>query len=469
MSRKQAIVDQRRQPAWPWQVALIIVCSVGIAVGCSVISSYGLLPATAPISRPAIPPALETGLSLAGTLPPLPITTTLALPWVAAQLPQHLPLIQYEQAFNLPTAPHPPDGAQGQSLNTFLQWQLENPSEIPVQIQVRLEANQQTPQTIIYQGDSESLAFDPATFTVETQYYWQVVTIDGRGRQTAGPIWTFRTEGQPAIPAVETMIPIPAGEFQMGCDEARAPAGGCNEKDTPLHRVYLDAYEIDKYEVTNQQYRECVHAGFCQPPRRDGSHSRSRYFWHPPFDDFPVLYVSWWDAQNYCKWQGKRLPTEAEWEKAARGPIDTRTWPWGEEPIDCTRANYTNDTAGRERRCVGDTTQVGSYPAGASPYGLMDVAGNAFEWVGDIWDQHYQIRYYAISPYENPTGPALSRSVHDNPYFVIRGGSYRPRWNYPRTFHRHHGHHGDRVGGDQPLYRNDQVGFRCARPLAESP
>ena len=215
--------------------------------------------------------------------------------------------------------------------------------------------------------------------------------------------------------------------------------------------------------MTNGQYDTCVRAGKCKRPRRFNSHIRNRYYNRLEFDDFPVLYVSWWDAQDYCGWKGKRLPTEAEWEKAARGPIDTRTWPWGNEFPDCSRLNYTDNRQESWTVCVGDTTRVGSYPSGASPYGVMDMAGNVFEWVADIWDDNYGINYYRISPYYNPTGPNLSKNPGDNPYFTIRGGSYRPNWFYTRVANRHHGHHGDQVGTDKPNYRNDQVGFRCAR------
>jgi formylglycine-generating enzyme required for sulfatase activity len=313
------------------------------------------------------------------------------------------------------------------------------------------------------------MAYDPFTFSVDTQYYWQVYTIDERGGRTPGPIWTFRTEAVSATPDVETMILIPAGEFRMGCNPDERPPAGCIPKhqDTPQHTVYLDTYEIDKYEVTNLQYRTCVDAHVCNPPRRTNSHKRSSYYGNPTYDYYPVLYVSWWDAQTYCGWQDKRLPTEAEWEKAARGPIDTRSWPWGEESPNCTRLNYTDNTTESWTVCAGDTNKVGSYPAGASPYGVMDMAGNAFEWVYDLFDGVYDLRYYRTSPYANPTGPDRGREPHQKPYFVLRGGSYRPNWYYPRTFHRHFGHHGDRVYHDHPYFRNDQVGFRCARSVNE--
>ena len=187
------------------------------------------------------------------------------------------------------------------------------------------------------------------------------------------------------------------------------------------------------------------------------SHSRDHYFDDRRYDQYPVLFVSREDAQDYCKFEGKRLPTEAEWEKAARGPIDTRAFPWGNEFPDCIRANSTDNWTGSPWRiCVYDTIKVGSLPMGASPYGAMDMSGNVFEWVLD----RYSEGYYAISPYANPYNDFTGN------YRTIRGGSYRPQLIYVRVNFRHWAHHGgdgDGVGDDPPFFRNDQVGFRCAR------
>jgi formylglycine-generating enzyme required for sulfatase activity len=224
------------------------------------------------------------------------------------------------------------------------------------------------------------------------------------------------------------LVFVPAGEFTMGSDD-----GGSDER--PAHTVYLDAFAIDRTEVTNAQYARCVQAGACRPPDPSRSSTRADYFADPRYADYPVIYVSWDDARAYCAWAGRRLPTEAEWEKAARG-TDGRTYPWGDE-WDASKAN--TDEAG-----PGDTTPVGAYPQGASPYGALDMAGNVWEWVAD-W---YGANYYRESPGENPLGPASGA------YRVVRGGSWNNYQWLARAAIR---------GRNTPGNRDDDVGFRCAR------
>jgi|GEM_PF-5041086 len=234
--------------------------------------------------------------------------------------------------------------------------------------------------------------------------------------------------------ASENMSLVPAGAFFMGSDngfqECKRVQQQCEthlfDDERPRHQVYLDSFFIDVHEIANQEYDECVAKGACIPKAI-----------HPGFTDprQPVAGVTWFQAKAFCEWKGKRLPTEAEWEKAARG-TDERMYPWGGK-IDCTLANYSN--CGRN-----NTIAVGSYTTAVSPYGIMDMAGNAREWVSD-W---YQEDYYRISPSSNPRGPESGK------YKVLRGGAYNSEAAFVRVSART-----KRV----PDGEWDTTGFRCAK------
>jgi formylglycine-generating enzyme required for sulfatase activity len=217
------------------------------------------------------------------------------------------------------------------------------------------------------------------------------------------------------------MVRVPAGEFRMGSDTQ-------NPDERPLRTVRLDAFWVDRYEVTNSQYRDFV--------TRSGH--RAPYTWEDGRLNGslqPVVGVDWYDAQVYCAWAGKRLCTEAEWEKAARG-TDGRSYPWGDEEPGTGRANY-------DMR-IGRPVDVGSYPEGASPYGPLDMAGNVWEWVAD-W---YGRDYYRDAPARNPKGPE-SGTIR-----VYRGGSWANGAVSIVTTKR---------GRLDPTARGDQIGFRCCR------
>ena len=240
------------------------------------------------------------------------------------------------------------------------------------------------------------------------------------------------------------MVLVPAGEFTMGSRGVETALAECQTLDpscdqtwfedelTP-HSVTLDAFYIDVYEVTNSQYAACVDSGICLLPTDTTSDSRSSYYGNAAFEDYPVIFVDWNMANTYCSWRSARLPTEAEWEKAARG-TDERTYPWGEE-IDDTRANYNNN--------IGDTSRVGSYESNKSPYGLYDMAGNVWEWVAD----YYSDTYYSNSPSLNPPGPESGSER------VLRGGS----WYDPAYLNRTT----TRLKQVEPVDNN--YGFRCAK------
>ena len=260
---------------------------------------------------------------------------------------------------------------------------------------------------------------------------------------------TVIDDPQPPASSTEGMVLIPAGEFQMGSN-----SGKSDEK--PIHSVYIDAFYMDKYEVTNAQYAAFLNA--------KGKHTESGKTWldigsaparieyvagvyraKGGYENHPVTDVSWYGAMAYAAWAGKRLPTEAEWEKAARGNLSGLTYPWGNS-IDSSKANYRGN--------IGDTTAVGKYTANG--YGLYDMAGNVWEWCLD----EYNSGFYAVSPSQNPLSEAnsimwiLDNYTGVNSSRVLRGGSWNNNTRIVRVAFRFR---------TDPTSTNDDLGFRCAR------
>ena len=248
------------------------------------------------------------------------------------------------------------------------------------------------------------------------------------GRQTpeqALPPEAMRQASQFTSPVDEReMAYIPTGPFTMGGSSEDSPT---NER--PAHAVYLSDYFIDLFPVTNQDYRDFVHAtGYKTTP-----HHWSQGIYPTGTARHPVTNVSWRDARAYAEWAGKRLPTEAEWEKAARGG-DERPYPWGGRFVVRERCNSTN--------YYGTTTPVDEFPDGRSPYGIWDMAGNVYEWCSDCYDEEY----YKSSPATNPQGPEGGQERS------IRGGDYQETRAGVRTTHR---------TGQAETYNRDNIGFRC--------
>jgi serine/threonine-protein kinase len=228
-----------------------------------------------------------------------------------------------------------------------------------------------------------------------------------------------------------TLVYVPEGEFLMGSTDADTLASS-DEK--PQHPVTLDAYWIDQTEVTNKQYAACVSAGGCTPPSNTSSYTRTSYYGNSEFDEFPVISVDWNQASTYCLWAGRKLPSEAQWEKAARG-TDAHTYPWGNDAPNDALLNYDQK--------IGDTTKVGSYETGKSIYGAYDMAGNVWEWVSSLFKPY---------PYDASDGRENMNSSTDKR--VVRGGAWDNYGINARSAYRN---------WLFPTYSSYISGFRCAR------
>jgi formylglycine-generating enzyme required for sulfatase activity len=251
--------------------------------------------------------------------------------------------------------------------------------------------------------------------------------VEKMGKESA--MGQKQSQEKPVSPRLPegSMVSIPAGEFTMGSSE-----GDSDER--PAHKVYVDAFSMDVYEVTVRQYAEFLRAAGVRAPLDWNTMNQSAN------QKRPVANVDWADAAAYCKWAGKRLPTESEWEKAARG-TDGRLYPWGNDPPTPLRANY-GETGSHNYETL---APVGMLEAGKSPYGIYDMAGNVWEWVSDWYDENY----YKNSPSKNPEGPSMGG------FKVIRGGSWTSSSRNLRSVDRY---------WDPPSFRSLYFpGFRCAK------
>ena len=243
-------------------------------------------------------------------------------------------------------------------------------------------------------------------------------------------------------------VHVPEGSFARGCNAAADSACAADEK--PFRILIVNAFDIDRHEVTVARWLKCIDGGGCgKPTKTFKSHGKGFTYGAPGQDQHPVTGVTWQQAADFCKWAGGRLPTEAEWEKAARGSCKTvapkacntnaQVYPWGDDVANCELAvmNYGGDGCGK-----GETWPVGSKPDGASPYGALDMAGNAWEWVAD----RYAADYYATADSKNPKGPTKGSTR------VMRGGSAYWSADYLRASAR---------SKEDPAAAELDVGFRC--------
>jgi formylglycine-generating enzyme required for sulfatase activity len=266
-------------------------------------------------------------------------------------------------------------------------------------------------------GSAESTTVLPPTVSPTPGTTKEARTTATRTPRGSPTVTATPVPPAPTVVSTAGMALIPAGDFFMGSPGSES--SHC-----------LGQFYIDIYEVTNGDYAACVQAGACDPPRKSSSESRDYYFSNPQYQQYPVVYVSWYDARTFCEWKGKRLPTEAEWEKAARG-TDRRVYPWGSQ-FDGRRLNYCDANCRYRYRDGGfndgyaDTAPIGNYATGTSPYGVHDMAGNVSEWVAD---SQGSLR-------------------------VVRGGCWHSLATYARTFAR---------WTNSPSAVDNGVGFRCAR------
>jgi formylglycine-generating enzyme required for sulfatase activity len=253
------------------------------------------------------------------------------------------------------------------------------------------------------------------------------------------------------------MVLIPAGTFEMGsdtdkalaeCEKLRTQSGDCQavwfSAESPIHKVTLNTFYMDVYEVTNAFYSECVRAGKCNAPTNSCPNNCTNYYGNPQYANYPVTWVSWEDANDYCTWRDARLPSEAEWEYAARGGLSGKNYPWG-DTFDGKSLNFCDTNCAEDWKNTdyddgfADISPVGNYAP--NDYGLFDMVGNAYEWVADWFDVY-------------PGGDSRVRDDYGQMYRVLRGGSFFDSGYYQRVSNRFRW---------APSEKYSNFGFRCAQ------
>jgi formylglycine-generating enzyme required for sulfatase activity len=324
---------------------------------------------------------------------------------------------------NEPGDPMPENNATSQSINVDLTWTCSDPESDPLTFDVYFGTTSTPP--LVNSGQT-AVNYDPGALANSQMYYWQIVAHDNHDHSTLGPVWSFTT-------GFAGMVLVPAGSYNMGADYD-APFS------LPIHTVNVPAFYIDIYEVTNAQYKAFCDATSRAYPADPGFSGMPNYFTNSVYSNYPVVNIDWNDAQAYAAWAGKRLPTEAEWERAAKGNVDNRQWPWGDTWVAANANIYDNPADG-----YAYTAPVGNYPNGISPVGCYDMVGNVWEWCED----DYQANYNGA-----PTdGSAWIDSPRDYAR-IRRGGSWRGTNTPARCAYRGYG---------VPTERGNLIGFRCAR------
>jgi formylglycine-generating enzyme required for sulfatase activity len=316
----------------------------------------------------------------------------------------------------------------------FTDWRLPNKNELMSLVNYSMYDPATdfpgTPQTYFYSSSSNALNTDNAW---RVSFYYGGVGYCQKDITNSARCMREENCGPSPTGKGGDMCDVPAGDFWMGCNSNID--ADCLSSEYPYHSVAVPAFKIDKYEVTVSQYAACQSSspGTCTTPATNAGCN-----WGVSgFDNHPINCVDWTQAKAYCTWVGKRLPTEAEWEKAARG-IDGRKYPWGNTDLNCDHVVFNG--------CYESTAAIGSKPLGASPYGVLDMSGNVWEWVEDDYHDNYN------------NAPTNGSAWIENPrssYRMIRGGAWLTPGTYVRTSTR----------GSTPAlpYRGVDLGFRCAR------